>query len=87
MKTRLYDEFIKRLIEVNDESKTNREHEISEASFYGWKEGVKDATDFHFNGDFYYINLIDTGVMEERPMCCGKFLDWKSKKEANPCNK
>jgi hypothetical protein len=39
---------------------------------------VEDATGHRFNGDHYYIPLIDRGEMKERPMCCGEFLDWKS---------
>ena len=79
MKTRLYDEYIKLLIEVNDESKTDKEHELIKERFHGWCQGVKDAKDFRFNGDFYYIEKINKGEMVERPMCRGEFLDWKSK--------
>lgn len=78
MKPRLYDEFIRRLLVVNDESKTETEHQIAYWELMGWKQGVEDARDFKFNGDYYYIDLIDKGEMKERPMCCGVFLDWKS---------
>lgn len=74
---RLYDEYIKRLIAVNDEDKTELEHRILKTNFDGWKRGVKDATGFHFNGDYYYI---EQGI--DRPMCCGEFLDWKSRQDA-----
>jgi len=76
---RLYDEFIRRLKEVNDESKTEIEHRSLYRELYGWKQGVKDAAGHTFNGDYYYIELIDSGEMEERPMCCGVFLDWEHK--------
>ena len=78
MKTRLYDEYIKRLIEVNDETKTEREHQQLKAEFDGWKQGVKDAAGHRFNGDYYYIEKFDRGEMRERPICCGEFLDWQS---------
>ena len=79
MKNRLYDEYLKRLIEVNDESKTKEEHNRLKQEFWGWKQGVEDAAGHRFNGDYYYIDLIDKGEMEERPMCCGEFLDWEAK--------
>ena len=79
MKKRLYDEYIKRLIEVNDETKSKQEHINFVHRLRGWREGVEDATRFRFNGDFYYLDLIKKGLIEERPMCCGEFLDWKEK--------
>ena len=75
----LYNEYIKRLINVNDEAKTEQEHFRLTTEFYGWKQGVEDATGRWFNGDYYYINLIDNNLMKERPMCCGEFLDWNQK--------
>jgi hypothetical protein len=78
MKKRLYDEYLRRLFEVNDESKTDDEHRQIEARFRGWLEGVEDAAGYRFNGDYYYIKLFDSGKMQERPLCCGVFLDWKS---------
>lgn len=78
-KPRLYDEFLRRLIAVNDETKTEAEHKRLELELYAWKEGVHDATGYRFNGDYYYIDKIDAGEMEERPMCCGVFLDWEHK--------
>ena len=78
MKKRLYDEYLRRLLEVNDESKTDDEHRQIEARFRGWLEGVEDAAGYRFNGDYYYIELFNTGKMKERPLCCGVFLDWKS---------
>ena len=83
MKKRLYDEYIRRLLEVNDESKTDDEHRQIEARFRGWLEGVEDAAGYRFNGDNYYIKLFDSGKMQERPLCCGVFLDWKSNAEAH----
>jgi hypothetical protein len=74
----LYDEYIKRLIAVNDETKTENEHQLLKAEFRGWQQGIEDATGYRFNGDYYYI---EQGI--DRPMCCGEFLDWKSKQEAN----
>jgi len=81
MKKRLYDEYIRRLLEVNDESKTDDEHRQIETRFRGWLEGVEDAAGHRFNGDYYYIKLFDSGKMQERPLCCGVFLDWKSNDE------
>ena len=43
MKKRLYDEYLRRLLEVNDESKTDDAHRLIEARFRGWLEGVEDA--------------------------------------------
>ena len=74
----LYAEYLKRLIEVNDESKNEQEHQRLETQFYGWSQGVEDATGARFNGDHYYIELFDSGKMDERPLCCGVFLDWKT---------
>ena len=81
MKKRLYDEYIKRLIEVNDETKTEDEHRYILAKFNGWLEGVEDARDYHFNGDYYYLEKFKIGEIEERPTCCGVFLDWKYMEE------
>jgi len=78
MKKRLYDEYIRRMLEVNDESKTEDEHRLIKERFRGWREGVEDAAGHTFNGDYYYIELFDSGKMHERPICCGVFLDWKS---------
>ena len=78
MKTRLYDEYIRRLLEVNDENKTEDEHCLIEREFRGWLQGVDDALGLRFNGDYYYIDKFDSGEMAERPLCCGVFLDWKS---------
>lgn len=75
---RLYDEYIRRLIDVNDENCSEAEHRLSQSEFRGWKQGVFDATGYHFNGDYYYI---EHGI--DRPMCCGEFLDWKSQQEAD----
>ena len=55
-----------------------QEHRQIEARFRGWLEGVEDAAGYRFNGDYYYIKLFDSGKMQERPLCCGVFLDWKS---------
>ena len=74
----LYDKFIAKLVEVNDETKTVAEHRHLEIAFNAWKEGVKDAGGRDFNGDYYYIAKIDAGDMRDRPMCCGVFLDWES---------
>lgn len=84
MKTRLYDEYIRRLLEVNDENKTEDEHRLIEREFRGWLQGVEDAKDFRFNGDYYYIEKFDSGELPERPICCGVFLDWKSNAHVQP---
>ena len=84
MKTRLYDEYIRRLIEVNDENKTEDEHRLLEREFRGWLNGVEDAKDFTFNGDYYYSKLFDSGELPKRPLCCGVFLDWKSNAQNQP---
>jgi len=78
MKKRLYDEYIRRLLDVNNENKTDEEHKTITCEFKGWLQGVKDAAGHKFNGDYYYIDLFDSGKMDERPICCGVFLDWKS---------
>ena len=62
MKKRLYDEYLRRLLEVNDESKTDDEHRQIEARFRGWLEGVEDAAGHRFNGDYYYIFSIHAPV-------------------------
>ena len=76
MKNRLYDEYIKRLLEVNDETVTQERHNRRYAEFSGWVQGVKDSSGHTFNGDYYYIAKFDSGEMKERPLCCGIFLDW-----------
>jgi len=81
MKTRLYDEYIRRLILVNDETKTVDEHNNLLIEFNAWQQGVKDASGHHFNGDYYYIDLFECGVMIERPICLGVFLDWEYKSD------
>jgi len=40
MKKRLYDEYIRRLLEVNDESQTPDEHRMIESRFRGCKREV-----------------------------------------------
>lgn len=69
----LYEKFIELLLSVNDESVSEKEHRERKLFFDGWKKGVRDAADRHFNGDYYYLDL---GI--DRLMCCGEFLDWKS---------
>lgn len=76
---KLYEKFIELLAEVNDENKTQQEHDFLVTKFHGWKDGVRDATGQSFNGDYHYIDLIDKGLIKDRPMCCGMFLDWESK--------
>lgn len=75
----LYDEFLKQLIEVNDETKTMEEHDLLCTKLHAWKQGVKDAIGQTFNGDYYYIDKFDSGELKERPLCCGMFLDWNHK--------
>lgn len=79
MKTRLYDEYIRRLLLANNEDISENEHQIYRAELRGWLQGVEDTKDYRFNGDYYYIDLFSKGVMPERPICCGEFSDWKSK--------
>lgn len=79
MKKRLYDEYIKRLIDVNDETKTEQEHQRLVDEFNGWKQGVEDAAGHRFNGDYYYIEKFKSGEIPERPLCCGVFLDWAAR--------
>lgn len=76
----LNDEYIKRLLEVNDETKTDLEHRNIQLKFEGWRNGVQDSTGRSFNGDFYYMDKYPN-IFESRPMCCGQFLDWKSEVE------
>jgi len=75
----LYEEYIRRLREVNDEYKTQEEHDLITIKFRSWCEGVYDGAGYRFNGDYYYIPKIDSGEFEDRPMCCGVFLDWNSR--------
>jgi len=75
----LYSKYLRLLKQVNDESKTDIEHSRLKSEFSGWKKGIKDARGCVFNGDYYYIEKFDSGEMEERPLCCGEFLDWESK--------
>jgi hypothetical protein len=75
----LYDEFIRRLLLVNDETKTTDEHRILFAELSAWKDGVLCASGYRFNGDYYYIEKFKSGELDERPICCGVFLDWRSK--------
>ena len=49
MKARLYDEYIRRLMEVNDETVTEAEHNRLSTEFYGWQQGVEDAKGFRFD--------------------------------------
>ena len=76
---RLYDKYIKQLIDVNDETKTEQEHQHLKSRLLGWTEGVFDAAGYRFNGDRYYIEKFNSGEIKERPMCCGEFLDWQKK--------
>ena len=81
----LQDEYHRRLIEVNDETKTQQEHDRLEINFRGWTAGIRDAAGAWFNGDYYYTDLIDNGDMEDRPMCCGIFIHWKHKQPGSAC--
>lgn len=75
----LYQEYLRRLIEVNDETVPEDVHLVLKMMFNEWKQGVEDATGERFNGDLYYLALFDDGILTERPMCCGEFLDWREK--------
>lgn len=77
----LYDKYLEKLIAVNDENVSEEKHKCLLDKFYGWLEGVYDATGQTFNGDYYYIDKIESGEMEDRPMCAGVFLDWESNYE------
>jgi len=76
MKKRLYDEFIKLLVEANDETKTQLEHDLLVSNLRGWEQGVEDAAGHRFNGDYYYMEM-EPETFSNRPMCAGLFLDWK----------
>ena len=78
----LWGEYIKRLLAVNDETKSKWEHDRIESELRGWRNGVQDATGMFLNGDYYYIDLIEQELMTERPMCIGVFMDWKEKETA-----
>lgn len=73
-----YNEFIRLLVEANDESKTETEHAIAKARLAGFKSSVELLTGENLNGDYYYIEKFESGEIAERPICCGEFLDWHS---------
>lgn len=76
---KLYDEYLKRLIAVNDEQVPTVVHEARDREFTGWKAGIHDASGAWYNGDFYYLDLVNRGEMEPRDMVCGVFSDWQEK--------
>ena len=76
----LYAKYITKLVAVNDENTTIIEHDRLSLLFRGWIDGIADAGDVTFNGDYYYLEKFDSGEMKERPICCGVFLDWSCKK-------
>jgi len=50
-----------------------------DAYLTGWKDGIKEMGGPFLNGDLHYLPLFDSGEMEERQLCCGRFLYWKGK--------
>ncbi len=73
----LYSKYIVLLVGVNDENQTNAEHGRRYSYLNGWLDALREMNIF-FNGDYHYLELFDKGEMEERPLCCGQFIDWKS---------
>jgi len=73
----LYEKYISLLISANDENLTDKDHQINVCKLNSWLDGLADTKGIFFNGDYYYIVL---GI--DRPMCCGQFLDWKSKMDS-----
>jgi hypothetical protein len=65
-----WNKFAALLKEVNDETKTHREHETAKHRL----DGFRLAFEHTLNGDYLYEDV-------DRPMCCGEFLDWKYKGE------
>ncbi len=74
-----HDKFISLLEAANDETKTQFQHDIAVAALHGFRAAAKHFQDEPLNGDWHYIPKIEAGEMEDRPMCCGEFLDWKCK--------
>ncbi len=82
--SRIYKEYIRRLERVNDETVPETEHYLRCAELDAWIKGVRHGAgqDLFFNGDYYYLDKAAAGEIHERPMCCGVFLDWEYKGDA-----
>lgn len=78
----LWDKYIEKLLVVNDENQTERYHTYMASKLDGWKAGILEMGGPFLNGDLYYLHLEETEGVKPRPMCCGEFLDWKSKLES-----
>ena len=81
MKSRLTEQqivekYIKLLEAVNNEYQTLEEREVKMNDLSHWSSGVHDASGLFLNGDYHYMNK---EKYDDMPMCCGVFLDWKSK--------
>ncbi len=62
-----------RLVEAVNNAPTERLHDRFQDHLWGWREGVK-ACGYELDycaPDMHYINQGN-----ERPMCCGVWLDW-----------
>ena len=71
--------YVRLLESVNDEEVSVEEHRARDLYLRAWLASVGDATKRTFNGDHHYIPMIESGEMKKRPMCCGVFLDWRSR--------
>lgn len=72
----------RQLIQAVNTAKTENDHSEADNHLSAWREGVFDAIRDEHN---WLRNALvqdsdshHSGVDEERPMCLGVFLDWKS---------
>jgi len=75
----LWHHYVKHLVRVNDEEVSEEVHYSRKQYLRGWLDAMKISGGLLFNGDYYYLPLFYEGLLEERPLCCGEFLDWESK--------
>lgn len=73
-----HDEHIKRIDAVNA-AKTRSEHTLAAAELAGFRDGLEVA-----GVRLSYIACDETQFArghQDRPMCCGVFLDWEPEEE------
>lgn len=64
-----------RLVEAVNNAKTQAEHDRADMHLHGWREGVR-ACGYQLDmcaADWRYMNADENN---DRPMCCGVWLDW-----------